>query len=127
MLFKASELLEGTQKGDTSYIPATARSWTKDQISSALRILVISLFKLGNYDYVGHIIDIIVGKDEKEAINYAYLVNAFDPKMLNEKIMGGILERGEAAAHLAVHRCMKCGAKCYDQIKILKGEGDIRY
>ena len=103
-----------------------ASNWTKDQISSAQRIIVISLFKLGNYNHVGHIIDIIVGKDEKEAINYAYLVNAFDPEMLNEKIMGGILERGEAAAHLAVHRFMKCGAKCYDQIKILKSEGELR-
>tara|TARA_Y100000991_G_scaffold212587_1_gene196946 strand:- start:45 stop:2300 length:2256 start_codon:yes stop_codon:yes gene_type:complete len=124
---EVSEFLEGTQEGDTNYLPTTARSWTKDQTFSALRIIVISLFKLGNYDHVRHIIDIIIGKDEKEAINYAYLVNAFDPEMLNEKIMGGILERGEAAVHLALHRFMRCGAKCYEQIKILKGEGELRY
>lgn len=93
-----------------------------DEKKELARNIPITLLKLGQEQYYTKVVDIILGDDEKQAINTCWLSLRLDPRILNEKIAAHIYDLGEESRKLAIHRFSRCGGFCRTQLKLLAGQ-----
>ncbi len=86
------------------------------------RNVPITLLKLGQEQYSEKVVNLILGDDEKQAINACWLALHLEPRMLNEKIVAQIYDLGEAQRALAIQRFSRCGGFCRTQLRLLAGQ-----
>ena len=83
---------------------------------------IVALLKLDCLDYIGPIVEIILGDDERQAINTCYLTLRIREDILNEYIIAEIFKRGKDGRDLAFKRYSLCGGFCRDQLNLLEGK-----
>lgn len=113
-IYAVGEVKDVTQVG-----PLTAK--LSDERKEIARNVPITLLKLGQEQYYENVVTIILGDDEKQAINVCWLALRLDPRILNEKIIASIYDLGEDKRKLAIHRFSRCGGFCRAQLKLLAG------
>jgi len=85
------------------------------------RNVPIALLKMGDETYYEKIIDLLIGEDERQAINVCYLSLRLDQRILNEKILQDIFDKKQDKVDLLIERYSKCGGNCKVQLELLSG------
>jgi hypothetical protein len=99
----------------------TLRAMAKRPEKELQRGIPVALLKLGDTSYADQVVEIILGADERQAINACYLCLRIDRAILNEKIISAIHERGEPSRQLAITRFSESGGPCQEQLDLLAG------
>lgn len=86
------------------------------------RNVPIALLKLGKGEYYMKVVEMILGDDEKQAMNMCYLSLRLGKRILNEQIISTIYEIGEDKRSLAIQRYSQCGGFCREQLELLSGK-----